>query len=51
MQLMHFEGGAAFNPRNLIKDLYCKFNTQMMGDYRRKWAQEEFMKGKRSDQD
>ena len=22
MQLMHFEGGAAFNPRNVIKDIY-----------------------------
>ena len=51
MQLMHFEDGAAFNPRNVINDLYGKFYPQMMGDYRRDWAQEEFMKGKRSDRD
>ena len=51
MQLMHFEGGAAFNPRNVVNDLYGNFNAQMMGDYCREWAQEELMKGKRSDQD
>ena len=47
MQLMHFEDGAAFNPLNVINDLYGKFYPQMMGDYRRDWAQEEFMKGKK----
>ena len=51
MQLMHCEGGAAFNHRNVVNDLYGKFNPQMMGDYRREWAQEELMKGKRSDHD
>ena len=51
MQLMHFEDGAAFNLRNVINDLYDKFYPQMMGDYRRDWAQEEFMKGKKSDRD
>ena len=51
MQLMHFENGAAFNPRNVINDLYGKFYPQMMGDYRREWAQEELLKGKRSDRD
>ena len=51
MQLMHFEDGAAFNPRNVIGDLYGKFYPQMMGDYRREWAQEEILKGKRSDRD
>ena len=48
MQLMHFENGAAFNPRNVISDLYGKFYPQMMGDYCREWAQEELLKGKRS---
>ena len=51
MQLMHFKGGAAFNPRNVVNDLYGKCNPQMMGDYCREWAQEELMKGKRSDRD
>ncbi len=51
MQLMHFENGAAFNPRNVVNDLYGKFYPQMMGDYRREWAQEELLKGKRSDRD
>ena len=51
MQLMHFEDSAAFNPRNVINDLYGKFYPQMMGDYRRDWAQKEYMKGKRSDRD
>ena len=51
MQLMHFENGAAFNPRNVINDLYGKFYPQLMGDYRRDWAQEELLKGKRSDRD
>ena len=50
-QLMHFKNGAAFNPRNVINDLYGKFYPQMMGDYRREWAQEELLKGKRSDWD
>ena len=51
MQLMQFEDGVAFNPRNVINDLYGKFYPQMMGDYRRDWAQEEFLKGKKSDRD
>ena len=51
MQWMHFENGAAFNLRNVINDLYGKFYPQMMGDYRREWAQEELLKGKRSDSD
>ena len=51
LQLMHFEDGAAFNPRNVIGDLYGKFYPQMMGDYRREWAQEELLKGKKSDRD
>ena len=51
MQLMHSKNGAAFNPRNVINDLYGKFYPQMMGDYRREWAQEELLKGKRSDWD
>ena len=51
MQLMHFENGAAFNLRNVINDLYGKFYPQMMGDYCREWAQEELLKGKRSDRD
>ena len=51
MQLMDFENGAAFNPRNVVNDLYGKFYPQMMGDYGREWAQEELMKGKRSDRD
>ena len=48
---MHFEDGAAFNPCNVINDLYGKFYPQMMGDYRSDWAQEEYMKGKRSYRD
>ena len=51
VQLMHFENGAAFNPRNMVSNLYGKFNPQMMGDYRREWAQEELLKGKRTDRD
>ena len=51
MQLMHFENGAAFYPRNVVNDLYSKFNPQMMGDYHREWAQEEPLKGKRTDWD
>ena len=51
MQLMHFENGAAFNPRNVVNDLYGKFNPKMMGDYRREWAQEELLKGKRTKRD
>ena len=51
MQLMQFEDGVAFNPRNVINELYGKFYPQMMGDYRRDWAQEEFLKGKKSDRD
>ena len=51
MQLMHFENGAAFNPRNVISDRYGKFYPQMMGDNRGEWAQEELLKGKRSDRD
>ena len=51
MQLMHFEDGAAFNPCDFINDLYGKFYPQMMGDYRREWAQEELLKGKRPDWD
>ena len=51
MQLMHFENGAAFNPRSVVNDLYGKFNPQMMGDHCREWVQEELMKGKRTDQD
>ena len=51
MQLMHFENGAAFNPRNVVSNLYGKFYPHMMGDYRREWAQEELMKGNRSDWD
>ena len=45
MQLMHFENGAAFNLHDVINDLYGKFYPQMMGDYRREWAQEELLKG------
>ena len=51
MQLMHFENGVAFNPRNVVNDLYGKFNPQMMGDHWREWAQEELLKGKRTDRD
>ena len=51
MQLMHFENGAAFNLGNVINDFYGKFYPQMMGDYHRGWAQEELLKGKRSDRD
>ena len=51
MQFMHFEDGAAFNPRNVINNLYGQFYPQMMGDYRRDWAQEEYKKGKKSDRD
>ena len=45
MQLRHFENGVTFNPRNVVNDLYGKFNPQMMGDYQREWAQEELLKG------
>ena len=48
---MHFENSAAFNPRNVVNDLYGKLNPQMMGDYQREWAQEELLKGKRTDWD
>ena len=51
MQLMPLEGVAAFNPRNVVNNLYSKFNPQMMGDYRREWAQEELLKGKSSHRD
>ena len=51
MQLMQFEDGVSFNPRNVKNELYGKFYPQMMGDYQRDWEQEEFIKGKRSDRD
>ena len=51
MQLMQFEDGVSFNPRNVKNELYGKFYPQMMGDYQRDWEQEEFLKGKRSDRD
>ena len=51
MQLMHFENSAAFNPRNVVNNLYGKFKPQTMGDYWREWAQEELLKGKRTDRD
>ena len=51
MQLMHFEDGAAFNPRNVVNNLYGKFNPQMMADYRREWVQHELPKGKQTDRD
>ena len=49
MQLMTFEEGVAFNPRNVVNDLYGKFNPTMMGDYRREWAQNELLRGKQTD--
>ena len=51
MQLMYFEEGAAFNPKNVINELYGKFNPQMMGDYRREWAQVLYLKGTQTDRE
>ena len=51
MQLRYFEDNAAFNPKTVINELYGKFNPQMIGDYRREWAQVEFLRGKQTDRE
>ena len=50
MQLAHFEHGALYHPRNVLRDLMSKFNTDLHIDYDRAWTEHELLHGKQSDQ-